>query len=155
MSPSINQSYTKKNKLEISKTKKSIMTDYKALYEAKVVEVEKLKEAIVSQNIRKIKELRGEINQLKAQKLYAAIDGSDFYSNPVRPDCRSRMNVPFILADSALDAKFLSESAAVGLTNLKGHRSVGGMRASIYNAVSEASVDALIDFMNEFERTNG
>ena len=67
MSPSINQSYTKKNKLEISKTKKSIMTDYKALYEAKVEEVEKLKEAIVSQNIRKIKELRGEINQLKAE----------------------------------------------------------------------------------------
>ncbi len=96
-----------------------------------------------------------EINQLKSQKLYAAIDGSDFYSNPVRPDCRSRMNVPFILADSALDAKFLSESSAEGLTNLKGHRSVGGMRASIYNAVSEASVDALINFMNEFERTNG
>ena len=96
-----------------------------------------------------------EINQLKSQKLYAAIDGSDFYSNPVRPDCRSRMNVPFILADSALDAKFLTESSAEGLTNLKGHRSVGGMRASIYNAVSEEAVDALIDFMNEFERTNG
>jgi phosphoserine aminotransferase len=96
-----------------------------------------------------------EINQLKSQKLYAAIDGSGFYSNPVRPDCRSRMNIPFILADSALDAKFLSESSAAGLTNLKGHRSVGGMRASIYNAVSEESVDALINFMNEFERSNG
>ena len=96
-----------------------------------------------------------EINQLKSRKLYAAIDGSDFYSNPVRPDCRSRMNVPFILADSALDAKFLTESSSEGLTNLKGHRSVGGMRASIYNAVSEEAVDALIDFMNEFERTNG
>ena len=96
-----------------------------------------------------------EINQLKSQKLYAAIDGSDFYSNPVRPDCRSRMNVPFILADSDLDAKFLTESSLADLTNLKGHRSVGGMRASIYNAVSEEAVDALIDFMNEFERTNG
>jgi phosphoserine aminotransferase len=96
-----------------------------------------------------------EINELKSQKLYAAIDGSDFYSNPVRPDCRSRMNVPFILADSALDGKFLTEAAAADLTNLKGHRSVGGMRASIYNAVSEEAVDALIDFMNEFERSNG
>jgi phosphoserine aminotransferase len=95
------------------------------------------------------------INQLKAQKLYTTIDDSDFYSNPVRPDCRSRMNVPFFLADSALDPKFLSESSAAGLTNLKGHRSVGGMRASIYNAVSEESVDTLIDFMNEFERSNG
>jgi phosphoserine aminotransferase len=95
------------------------------------------------------------INQRKSQNLYAAIDDSDFYSNPVRTDCRSRMNVPFILADAALDAKFLADSAAVGLTNLKGHRSVGGMRASIYNAVSEAAVDALISFMSEFERTNG
>ena len=65
------------------------------------------------------------------------------------------MNVPFVLADSSLDAKFLEESKAAGLTNLKGHRSVGGMRASIYNAVREEAVDALIDFMAEFERTNG
>jgi phosphoserine aminotransferase len=65
------------------------------------------------------------------------------------------MNVPFILADESLDQKFLAESAAAGLANLKGHRSVGGMRASIYNAVPEDAVDALIDFMAEFERTNG
>jgi phosphoserine aminotransferase len=65
------------------------------------------------------------------------------------------MNVPFILADSSLDAKFLEESRAAGLTNLKGHRSVGGMRASIYNAVPEAAVDALIEFMADFERSNG
>ena len=65
------------------------------------------------------------------------------------------MNVPFILADDSLDAKFLEESAAAGLANLKGHRSVGGMRASIYNAVSEEAVDALIAFMAEFERVNG
>lgn len=95
------------------------------------------------------------INQRKSQKLYAAIDGSDFYSNPVRPDCRSRMNVPFILADSALDGKFLTDSAAAGLTNLKGHRSVGGMRASIYNAVTEEAVDALIAFMADFEKAHG
>jgi phosphoserine aminotransferase len=96
-----------------------------------------------------------EINARKARKLYAAIDDSDFYSNPVREDCRSWMNVPFILADASLDARFLEESAAAGLANLKGHRSVGGMRASIYNAVPEAAIDALIEFMSEFERVNG
>ncbi len=92
------------------------------------------------------------INERKATKLYQAIDDSDFYSNPVAKNCRSWMNIPFILADSALDAKFLQDSNAAGLTNLKGHRSVGGMRASIYNAVSEDAVDALIAFMAEFER---
>jgi phosphoserine aminotransferase len=96
-----------------------------------------------------------EINLRKSNKLYAAIDGSDFYSNPVELDCRSRMNVPFILADASLDARFLEESFAAGLANLKGHRSVGGMRASIYNAVPEDAVDALINFMSEFERKNG
>jgi len=96
-----------------------------------------------------------EVNRRKASNLYAAIDSSDFYSNPVSKDCRSWMNVPFILADDSLDAKFLLESKAVGLTNLKGHRSVGGMRASIYNAVSEEAVDALVGFMAEFERSNG
>ena len=96
-----------------------------------------------------------DVNQRKSDKLYSAIDASDFYSNPVQPEYRSRMNVPFILADSSLDARFLDYSLAAGLANLKGHRSVGGMRASIYNAVSEEAVDALIDFMVEFERTNG
>lgn len=93
------------------------------------------------------------INARKAENLYSAIDDSAFYRNPVRKDCRSRMNVPFILADESLDAKFLSDAEAAGLTNLKGHRSVGGMRASIYNAVTEEAVEALIDFMREFERT--
>jgi len=92
------------------------------------------------------------INERKARKLYDAIDASGFYSNPVSPDARSWMNVPFILADASLDKRFLEESKAAGLTNLKGHRSVGGMRASIYNAVTEEAVDALIDFMKEFER---
>ena len=96
-----------------------------------------------------------EVNLRKANKLYAAIDGSGFYSNPVAVDCRSWMNVPFVLADASLDARFLEESASAGLANLKGHRSVGGMRASIYNAVPEAAVDALIEFMTEFERVNG
>ena len=92
------------------------------------------------------------VNERKARKLYAAIDASDFYSNPVCEDARSWMNIPFILADASLDKRFLTEAAAAGLANLKGHRSVGGMRASLYNAVPEAAVDALIDFMHEFER---
>ena len=95
------------------------------------------------------------VNKRKAAKLYSAIDSSDFYTNPVAVDARSWMNIPFILDDNELDAKFLQESNAAGLTNLKGHRSVGGMRASIYNAVSEEAVDALIAFMAEFERTHG
>jgi phosphoserine aminotransferase len=100
-------------------------------------------------------EAMAKINQRKSEKLYAAIDGSDFYTNPVEKSCRSWMNVPFILADSSLDGQFLEESHAAGLASLKGHRSVGGMRASIYNAVPEAAVDALIDFMAEFERRYG
>ncbi|MEM9689150.1 MAG: 3-phosphoserine/phosphohydroxythreonine transaminase [Pseudomonadota bacterium] len=95
------------------------------------------------------------INARKASTLYAAIDASDFYSNPVAVDARSWMNVPFVLADSSLDAAFLEQSAAQGLTNLKGHRSVGGMRASIYNAVPEAAIEALVDFMADFERRHG
>lgn len=99
-------------------------------------------------------EAMAEINSRKAAKLYAAIDASDFYSNPVSPDARSWMNVPFILANPELDATFLKESAEAGLTNLKGHRSVGGMRASIYNAVPEEAVDALIGFMADFEKSH-
>ena len=95
-----------------------------------------------------------EINARKAASLYQAIDESAFYSNPVQPDARSWMNVPFILRDSALDQKFLAEAELAGLKNLKGHRSVGGMRASIYNAMPEEGVDALIDFMQEFEKAN-
>lgn len=98
-------------------------------------------------------EATGRINKRKAEKLYSTIDVSAFYSNPVDPECRSWMNVPFILADASLDKAFLEAAAGAGLANLKGHRSVGGMRASIYNAVSEASVDALIDFMKHFEKT--
>jgi phosphoserine aminotransferase len=96
-----------------------------------------------------------EINQRKATKLYQAIDNSGFYSNPVDPACRSWMNVPFTLANAELDAEFLKQAGEVDLKTLKGHRSVGGMRASIYNAMPEAGVDALIAFMAEFERKNG
>jgi len=93
-------------------------------------------------------------NIAKATKLYQAIDQSALYSNPVDVAVRSRMNVPFIIADESLDKPFLVAAEAQGLFELKGHRSVGGMRASIYNAMSEAGVQALIDFMAEFERSH-
>ncbi len=96
-------------------------------------------------------EKMAEINRRKAEKLYRFIDNSAFYRNPVEPSARSWMNVPFILADDALDGPFLKEADAAGLSSLKGHRSVGGMRASIYNAVPEEAVDALIEFMADFE----
>jgi phosphoserine aminotransferase len=96
-----------------------------------------------------------EINQRKAASLYEAIDESAFYSNPVQPDARSWMNVQFVLRDADMDQKFLAEADIAGLKNLKGHRSVGGMRASIYNAMPQDGVDALIDFMREFEKANG
>ena len=96
-----------------------------------------------------------EINQRKSQQLYATIEASDFYSSPVDAACRSWMNVPFTLADAALDAAFLEQAGQAGLLNLKGHRSVGGMRASIYNAMPESGIAALVDFMGEFERAHG
>ena len=91
-------------------------------------------------------------NQRKQAKLYAAIDESGFYGNPMAVANRSWMNVPFTLADASLEKLFLEQSEEAGLLNLQGHRSVGGMRASIYNAVPEAAVDALISFMQEFEK---
>ncbi len=96
-----------------------------------------------------------EINKRKAEKLYSVIDNSDFYNNPVDPKCRSWMNIPFTLADPSLDEKFLEEAKRHGLVNLKGHRSVGGMRASIYNAMPEEGVDRLIEFMKDFEKKYG
>jgi phosphoserine aminotransferase len=96
-----------------------------------------------------------ERNAAKARRLYAAIDGSRLYSNPIDPPARSWMNVPFILADANLDKVFLAEAAGAGLANLKGHRSVGGMRASLYNAMPESGVAALVDFMADFERRHG
>ncbi len=98
----------------------------------------------------------GEINKRKADKLYACIDGSGgFYRSPVDPVCRSWMNVPFTMADGSLDGSFLEEAAGVGLVQLKGHRSVGGMRASIYNAMPEEGVDTLAQFMQQFSQKKG
>ena len=97
----------------------------------------------------------GARNRLKAERLYAAIDASGFYGNPVARECRSWMNVPFTLADAALEGAFATEARAAGLINLEGHRSVGGMRASIYNAMPIEGVEALIAFMNDFERRKG
>ncbi|WP_352337512.1 3-phosphoserine/phosphohydroxythreonine transaminase [Psychrobacter sp. 16-MNA-CIBAN-0192] len=97
----------------------------------------------------------GKINQQKAALLYDTIDNSAFYNNPVAPKHRSIMNVPFTLADSSLDKVFLEESEQAGLLNLKGHRDVGGMRASIYNAVPIEWVQLLVDFMKGFEQRHG
>jgi phosphoserine aminotransferase len=96
------------------------------------------------------------INQRKAEKLYSYIDASTgFYRNPVEKASRSWMNVPFTLKDAALDEAFLKGAKSAGLVQLKGHRSVGGMRASIYNAMPESGIDALIAYMKDFARQNG
>jgi phosphoserine aminotransferase len=95
------------------------------------------------------------LNRAKAEKLYAAIDGSGYYRNPVAPDCRSWMNVPFTLPDAALDKAFLDGAKSAGLVTLAGHRSVGGMRASLYNAMPMEGVDALVGYMREFQRQHG
>lgn len=89
-------------------------------------------------------------NIRKAKRLYDYLDSQDFYSNPVAKEDRSRMNVPFRLRDDKLDAKFLEQAEARGLSQLKGHRSVGGMRASIYNAMPYEGVEALVGFLQEF-----
>jgi phosphoserine aminotransferase len=95
-----------------------------------------------------------EQNRAKAAKLYATIDASKLFTNTIRQDCRSIMNVTFSTGSEELDAKFCKEAAAAGLASLKGHRAVGGMRASIYNAMPSEGVDALIDFMARFEKEN-
>lgn len=94
-------------------------------------------------------------NDRKAAALYAEIDRTGFYRGTAAKDSRSRMNITFRLPSEELEGKFVKESTAAGLDGLKGHRSVGGMRASIYNAFPEAGVTALVDFMREFERKNG
>ena len=96
-----------------------------------------------------------ELNTRKAAKLYAEIDRTAFWRPTAQRDSRSLMNVTFRLASEELEKKFVKESTAAGLDGLKGHRSVGGMRASIYNAFPESGVDTLVEFMREFERRNG
>ena len=95
------------------------------------------------------------INERKAAKLYAEIDRTGFYRGTAAKDSRSLMNVTFRLAGEELESMFVKESTAAGLDGLKGHRAVGGMRASIYNAFPEAGVEALVSFMRDFERRNG
>jgi len=95
------------------------------------------------------------LNRAKSERLYAYLDGSAFYSNAIAPNARSRMNVPFRLRNEALDEAFLKGAAAAGLMQLKGHRVVGGMRASIYNAMPLAGVEALIAYMQDFASRHG
>jgi phosphoserine aminotransferase len=97
----------------------------------------------------------GERNRRKAEKLYAELDRTEFWNPVAETSSRSLMNVTFTLADETLEARFVEQATAAGLDGLQGHRSVGGMRASIYNAFPEAGVDALVAFMREFERRNG
>ena len=94
-------------------------------------------------------------NRAKAGTLYAAIDGSGYYRNPVAPECRSWMNVPFTLPSAELDKPFLEGAKAAGLVALAGHRSVGGMRASLYNAMPIAGVEALVEYMRDFQGRHG
>ena len=94
-------------------------------------------------------------NERKAGKLYAEIDRTGYYRGTAQKDSRSLMNVTFRLASEELEKQFVKEAEQAGLDGLKGHRSVGGIRASIYNAFPEEGVDALVSFMNEFERRNG
>ncbi|MDE7164638.1 MAG: 3-phosphoserine/phosphohydroxythreonine transaminase [Clostridiales bacterium] len=114
---------------------------------------------VVCEVLRYLKDLGGikaiqAVNERKAKKLYDYIDGSTFYVNPVKKQFRSIMNVPFVSPSKELDDKFVAEASAAGLVSLKGHRLVGGMRASIYNAMPEEGVDALIDFMDKFKKAN-
>jgi phosphoserine aminotransferase len=97
----------------------------------------------------------GALNQRKAGKLYAEIDRTGFFRGTAQKESRSLMNVTFRLASEDLEKQFVKESEAAGLDGLKGHRSVGGMRASIYNAFPEDGIDALVEFMREFERKRG
>jgi len=94
-------------------------------------------------------------NEAQAGRVYGAIDATGFWTGMVRPDSRSWMNVTFTTGDDALDGAFVAEAGQAGLLGLKGHRSVGGLRASLYNAQSDAAVDALVDFMQDFERRHG
>jgi len=94
-------------------------------------------------------------NVAKAKLLYDYLDATAFYTNPVRKEDRSRMNVPFKLRDESLDGAFLKGAEERGMLQLKGHRSVGGMRASIYNAMPVEGVEALVGYMKDFERRHG
>lgn len=115
---------------------------------------------IMMLNLRHLKKLGGiqaveKINRQKAQMLYDYIDNSNFYKNNVEKSCRSIMNVPFVTGSKELDEKFVKEAGENGLVSIKGHKLVGGMRASIYNAMPVEGVEALIEFMKKFAKENG
>jgi len=99
-------------------------------------------------------EVMKEMNEKKAKLLYDYLDSQNYYVAPVKADSRSMMNVTFVTGDAELDKKFAKDAAAAGLKNLKGHRSVGGMRASIYNAMPYEGVEALVAFMKKFAQEN-
>ena len=101
-----------------------------------------------------MQEKMNEYNAKKCAILYDYLDSQDYYSAPVQKESRSMMNVTFVTGDADLDKKFASEAAKAGLKNLKGHRSVGGMRASIYNAMPIEGVEKLVEFMKEFAANN-
>ena len=110
-------------------------------------------------NLRYLKKIGGvsaieEINRKKAKMLYDYIDSTPFYQNNVEKNCRSMMNVPFVTSSKELDDKFIKEAGEAGLVNIKGHKVVGGMRASIYNAMPVEGIEALIEFMKKFEKEN-
>lgn len=96
-----------------------------------------------------------ELNRQKSERLYGFLDQSDFYRNEIPSEFRSHMNIPFQIVDESLHPKFIAEAEAAGLSSLKGHRSVGGMRASIYNAMPIEGIEALISFMTDFESKTG
>ncbi len=100
-------------------------------------------------------EKMAEINRKKARMLYEAIDSGDFYKGTAQPDSRSMMNVTFRLPDEVLEKQFVEQALENGFGGLKGHRSVGGCRASIYNAITVAAIEAFVDFMKTFENKNG
>ena len=95
-----------------------------------------------------------ELNEKKAAVLYNFLDSSEMFKGTVVPEDRSLMNVPFIIGDEELEKKFIAEATAAGFVNIKGHRTVGGMRASIYNAMPIEGVEKLVEFMKEFEKNN-
>jgi phosphoserine aminotransferase len=99
-------------------------------------------------------EKRKEINEKKAKILYDFLDSSELFKGTVRKEDRSIMNVPFVTGNDEMDAKFIAEAKAAGFENLKGHRTVGGMRASIYNAMPVEGVEKLVTFMKKFEEEN-
>ena len=110
-------------------------------------------------NLRYLKKIGGvpaieKINRKKAQMLYDYIDSTPFYQNNVERSCRSIMNVPFVTGSKELDDKFVNKATEAGLVNIKGHKVVGGMRASIYNAMPIEGIEALIEFMKKFEEEN-